>query len=465
MINTKKILCYFSFYDQLKIQKKMEDMARQGWMVYKPGNIISTFQRMEPKNLRFCVTCFPNASDFDPNPTETELTRLDFCAQDGWRLAAKWGVMQIFYHENEHAVPIETEPVAQVENVTRAMRKNVLLPHLLTTTMVVWYLFLQVWLFRTDMVEYLSNPFQVYQIPIWICLLLACLYEIGFYFHWTRKARRMAVEHGLFLPIQTKMKFSYFLLAGSVLLSLLAFGSSRKHLLFGLIWCAVIFCIFFSANRIREWMKKKGMSRQVNVAVSIGSTVLLTILFMGIAAVVIIRGSIRERKPVGSYVYHGTTWDIYDEPLPLEIADLMEMEGNWSKEVRHQETILLSRTQYEQRALLTEPKGVENLSYTVMDIKLPFLRDWIRQMARNARQDEVHGDFVFTDHFEPMDASVWQAEEAYQLHWSDTVLNTYLLFWGNRMVEITFYWEPTEEQITTAAEILQQMVSPVHGLP
>ena len=37
-------------------------------------------------------------------------------------------------------------------------------------------------------------------------------------------------------------------------------------------------------------------------------------------------------------------------------------------------------------------------------------------------------------------------------------MNTYLLFWDDRIVEIKFYWEPTTEQIAQAAEILQQAI-------
>lgn len=50
MKETKKILCHFSFYDQVRIQEKLEEMAEQGWMVDKPGNFAWTFKRIEPKN-------------------------------------------------------------------------------------------------------------------------------------------------------------------------------------------------------------------------------------------------------------------------------------------------------------------------------------------------------------------------------------------------------------------------------
>ena len=458
MNDTKKILCHFSFYDQVRIQEKLEEMAELGWMVHQPGNFTWTFKRMEPKNLKFAITYFPGASEFDPGPTDEELTKLDFCAQDGWKLALKWGVMQIFYNEDENAIPIETEPVAQVENVKKSMRKNVLFPHLLETLLIAWYMFLQVGMFRRDPVEYLSSPLKAYQIPMWICLLLACLYEVGFYFHWTRKAKKSAEEDGVFLPIKTHIRASYILLAFSTLLILFAFGSAKKYLIFGLCWSGIMFLIACSVNVIKKKLKKKGVSRRTNMIVSLGSVFLLTIFALCILASVIIgSSSIRlsgSEKAIGTYDYNGITWDIYDDPLPLNVEDLMELDANWSKERDHQETGIVAHTEYVQRALLSEPREVPNLSYTIIDIKVPFLRDYIRQAVLNSRQDEVYDDYVFTDHYEPIEPSTWGADEAYQLHWSGSIMNTYLLFWDNRIVEIKFYWEPTEDQITTAAEIL-----------
>lgn len=111
MKETKRCICNFSFYDQHTIQEKLEDMAQKGWFLEKTGSFLWTYRRGAPKQLRFCVTYFPAASEFDPAPTEGELTKLDYCRQDGWELVARWGGMQIFSSENPDAVPIETEPV------------------------------------------------------------------------------------------------------------------------------------------------------------------------------------------------------------------------------------------------------------------------------------------------------------------------------------------------------------------
>ena len=70
------------------------------------------------------------------------------------------------------------------------------------------------------------------------------------------------------------------------------------------------------------------------------------------------------------------------------------------------------------------------------------------------RQDEVIDDYVFVDHYELTDAAPWGAQAAYQVYRDDGPRDTYLICWESRMVEITFSWTPTPEQLRTAGEIL-----------
>ena len=464
MKNVKRCFCGFSFYDQQAIQEKLEDMAEKGWMLEKTGNFMWTYKRMEPKRLRFSVTYFPGASDFDPGPTDSELTRIDYCRQDGWMPAANWGGIQIFYSENPDAVPIETEPITQVENIRRSMKKSVLLPQAAICVMLLWNLFIRVSQWKRDIVGELSDPVSLYSVLMFGLLVLASLYEIGFYFYWSMKAKTVAQNYGVFLPIQSKPVASWILTAFSALFLILAFSASRGPLGFVLLWlCAELFIIIIG-YLIKKYLKKRGVSRNVNRVVSISSVVLLTALLLGAVTASIIRGGLHfssSEAVVGTYELYGRTREIYNDPLPLEIEELSNVHARWSKEANRQETVLLSSTEYRQYAVPVDGNDSvdeRELAYTVTDVKWDFLYDFIKQTVLNARQDKIYGDYVFTDHYEPVDASVWNADDAYQLHWSDSVMDTWLLCWGNRIVELKFYWEPTPEQISIAAQKLEGLI-------
>lgn len=465
MKEMKRCFCNFSFYDQQAIQEKLEEMAESGWMLEKTGNFMWTYKRIEPKILRFSVTYFPSASDFDPSPTEGELTKIDFCRQDGWNLVTTWGVMQIFCNEDLDAVPIETEPVMQIENICRSMKKNVLLPQAVLGGMLLWNVVIRLSQWRRDPVGELSDPFSIYSVLMFSILTLACLYEIGFYFCWSRKAKAAAQNDGVFLPVRSKPIASWILMAVSTLLLILSYTALRGPLGFVILWLCMVPFIIVIGNLLKNMLKKRGVSRNVNRIVSVCAVVLLTFLMLGLMTAAIIQGRMRfdsGKNVVGTYELYGRTREIYNDPLPLEIEELADVNAQWSKEADHQETLLLSSTEYRQYAVPAD--GNDNvderkLEYTVTEVKQDFLYDFIKRAVLNSRQDEIHDDFVFTDHYEPIDASVWNADDAYQLHWSESVLNTYLIFWGNHIVEIKFYWEPTPEQIAITVENLERLFS------
>ena len=464
MKEMKRCFCNFSFYDQQAIQEKLEEMAESGWMLEKTG-FMWTYKRIEPKKLRFSVTYFPSASDFDPSPTEGELTKIDFCRQDGWNLVTTWGVMQIFYNEDLDAVPIETEPVMQIENICRSMKKNVLLPQAVLSGMLLWNVVIRLSQWLRDPVGELSDPFSIYSVLMFSILTLACLYEIGFYFCWSRKAKAAAQNDGVFLPVRSKPIASWILMAVSALLLILSYTALRGPLGFVILWLCMVPFIIVIGNLLKNMLKKRGVSRNVNRIVSVCAVVLLTFLMLGLMTAAIIQGRMRfdsGKNVVGTYELYGRTREIYNDPLPLEIEELADVNAQWSKEADHQETLLLSSTEYRQYAVPAD--GNDNvderkLEYTVTEVKQDFLYDFIKRAVLNSRQDEIHDDFVFTDHYEPIDASVWNADDAYQLHWSESVLNTYLIFWGNHIVEIKFYWEPTPEQIAITVENLERLFS------
>mgnify|MGYP004516078325 CR=1 FL=1 len=91
MKNVKKRFKWFAFYDKTAIEEKMEAMAAKGWLLEQPANHRWRYHRIEPKKLHFSVTYFPDASAFDPGPTEGQCRMEEFCAKDGWVPAARWG--------------------------------------------------------------------------------------------------------------------------------------------------------------------------------------------------------------------------------------------------------------------------------------------------------------------------------------------------------------------------------------
>ena len=96
------------------------------------------------------------------------------------------------------------------------------------------------------------------------------------------------------------------------------------------------------------------------------------------------------------------------------------------------------------------------LEYTITEVKLPPLYEFCKKSLLNSRKDEVVDRQVeFYEHFEPVDPTPWQAEEAYRLYWSyGHFIDQYLLCYEKRIMVVTFSWEPTAEQMAILGDKL-----------
>ena len=453
MSTVKRTLVNVSFYDSEAIQQKLEQMAARGWMIQKAGNLFWTYTKIPPQKLRFAVTYFPGASEFDPSPSEKQLEKEELCAQDGWRLVLRWDAMQIFCTDREDAVPIDTDPVPQVDNIHRTMQKKVLVGQLASALLVLWSLYLQLSQLWRDPADYLSDASRLFTIPLWLLLLLMTIWELIFYLRWERRAKE-AAEHGVFLPVRAHPWLSWAAVGlASVFLLLSASFSSDGLLFLFFVTAAMVIPILLSRWMIGE-MRRQGVSRRVNLAVT--CAVMFVLMIVGTGAVVV--GAViqgwrvtpgEESQPVGQYDWDGRTMDVYDDPLPLEVEDLVQVDARWSKEARLQESPLLAYGDYRQDLLYgQEVRGYE-LRYEITHVKVPLLYDFVKDGLIRDNQDEALGEYLT-----PVDPAPWNAQEVYQLHWDGGLLDTYLVCWEKRIVEIKFYWTPTQEQIQIAAERL-----------
>ena len=122
MKTTKKEMFLFSGWDRSGLEEHLARMAEKGWLVEKITSYCLIYRKIEPKKLTFCVCYYPKASSFAPGPTEDQETFYEFCQHAGWVLAAEWAQLQMFYNERENPVPIETDPVMELETAACPLR-------------------------------------------------------------------------------------------------------------------------------------------------------------------------------------------------------------------------------------------------------------------------------------------------------------------------------------------------------
>ena len=450
----------YSYLDRTAITAHLSDMAAQGWMLEKIGGWSWRYRRMEPKKLRFAVTFFPAASQFDAVPSERLETYRDYCTAAGWVLAAESAQVQIFYSEDENAVPIETDPAVELANIRRCVKRGFVGSYWALLTLSLFQILFQCYQIWTDPVDTLSSTASLAAVLNWLPLDVLILAELTRYYRWQRKAQT-AADAGSPLPDLRSMRWLNILVmvwsCFIVLWLLTSYMSSRGMFLLTAGMLLYMSLMILLANGAKDVLKRLKAPRWVNIAVTFGIIIVLTLGGTAGMTALIFRNSgwLEGPPPAETYEYQGWTWSVYHDDIPLRIEDLVETDyDQWSTEARVDTSFLMTHGRYTQRPRMDTP-GQPDLEYELVTVKAGLLYDLCKKEFLSWA--ERHNKELPRDEYRPVDAAPWDADEVYRLYHSGEPSNQFLVCWPGRMAEVNFDWDwtVTEGMMSTAAKALK----------
>ena len=461
MLRTKRRMEFFAFYDDQGIARHLERMAQKGWMIERINNYFWTYRRIEPQRLRFAVTYFPEASDFNPGPTENQQTFLEYCESAGWQFAAQWCQMQIFYNENPAAVPLETDEFSRLQNIHRCMRKNFLPGNIVILILMGILLGLQLLSIPRDLLSLLAENTRLITITL---LLLAILSEAGMllgYYFWRSRSLRSVANGG---SCARGGRFQHWL-GGPVwllviLLAALYLYSVGSYWPLVLIFAVVLAGISALTLAARAVLRGMGVARETNIAVTAVMIFLLSLSFS-----VVLQGVSDWMRDTGlfqkqpAYIYttqNGSSswdWEVYADPIPLKVEDLRATDyPHYSYEMTEQSSPFVSVLEASQTGF---PDGLENerLVYTVVRLKQEvWFRPVLESMLRAEERFRYDGE---QDTFLLVEAPQWGAEEVYQRHIDGQPQPEYYICYApDSILQLDLSWEPTAQEIAVIREKL-----------
>ena len=467
----------YSYYDHAGIVRHLEDMARQGWQLEKAGSVFWTYRRCKPTELRYAVVYFSKASQFDPEPPAEQREFWELCKATGWELVTNRYQMQIFRNPAPDAIPIETDPVVQVENVRAAMKKGSVRGN--------WWLLacslLQFWLqFRSAYTirDLLLNVFSLSAILICLMLGIKAIVELIGYYRWCRMARTAAEEEGVLLSPRPRkwwqiLQILGFLVTVALALSLPLLSPSHNPAILITLAAGLAYALLLTliVNGSRQLMKKKGFSAEANMGLNILIAIVGTFVLMGgliwmsfrVADDPSLNG--HQNAETISYTrgYRTYTYDFYRDPIPLSIEDLTgaELDPDYSRQMDVRGTPLLREYDIRQVIPYYSYSDAPELTYTVWEVGISSLYGPVKNSFFKDTVYTFHGqiDFVIPHGWVAADAAPWGALDAYQYHDEDgQPYGSYLLCYDSRFVEISFdAWNaapPTAEQMTLVGKVL-----------
>ncbi len=459
MKNTKRFFPIFRFYDRTGIEKYLEDKALDGWMLKKVTGFGWIFEKCKPKKINYSVTYFPKASAFDPDPTEEQLTFTEFCGHTGWVFTAQNAQMQIFYNEKEDPVPIETDADIELENIHKSAKKSFLPTYyiLMLNGVIQALTFFQRW--KLDPVGVLTSNAALFTGLSWVLMLTLCLTEMGAYFSWRKKALRAAEEDGSFIETSSNQGFQMIILALMLTGFAMMTGSLNNAVLLKTVIYTLtgVMLIVLLLVKISDALKKMKVSKSVNAFVTFGGSIIFGLIF-AFGVIYILAGSTGSlgHDPVSTYEWGIFEIEVYDDPVPLRIEDMKDIDyDRYSYEMWHEESIFAKKYDCAQEPHISDSDEVPELRYTLYEMKFSPLYDWFAEKLCHDLTDSYSDDGQQIAELKAVDPSPFYADAAYRLYYrNDEPMNRYLLFYKNNIVELRPDWEMTEEEMNVVGRTL-----------
>ena len=416
----------FGLYQYHLAEKRLESMAKKGWMLQKPGSFFWKYRSCGPENARFSMIYSPEAAGNHPNPAG-ELEKLqDYAREMGWEYAGQWWKMQIFYTSSPDAPSLQEDEKIRQDTFAYSLKESRLAVAILPA---LWLLVLAGWIVSIldDPVWMLSRP-GVPGFLLEISLLVICwAMQAADYLIYSRKVLKNGENGVLPWKILPRVTPVFVLVCTAVLLALVGLLAFPGMAWWGsagiMLGAAGIFSglIFLGQSLLRKLgVRSQGWYTAVHVCCLVA-----LLLSIGGAA----KGYRENYRPP-------------ETPVPLTAADLTgeETEPEYTSHQRGASAVLQMERVYQR---MPGDEGMPILWYQRLSTPFDCLR---RYLAEESAQDG--GEFL------QMESAPSPAEAAYQLWINGEAKQEYLFVRGNRAVQVRFGFPADQGQLETAVKKL-----------
>ena len=468
MKNTKKQWRIFSFYAYSDMEARFEKMAAEGWMLTKITNQFFYYEKAEPAKVKFTVTYFAKASDFDPEITEEQKDFNDFCAAAGWEYVSGVAQMQVYCNRNENPVPIETDPVVQVNAIHRAMKKNFIPSYILILVLSIFVIASQIGRIRINPVSALADNSTLFASVMYAFMAVTAVTDPYRYLVWYKKARKRAEDGVWCTSAKSSHPLQFVVLALVLTVAVIYFTSEFTH--FRPVFLITIFAIMGSVSFvtlfIKEFLKKLKVSRYANMILTFTVPVVYAFVAMGFLVGYILKNDVPittdESQPVGTYTYMTMEWDLYRDRLPLYVEDLLTPQQinytEYSCRMQTDESVFLAIYNDRHHTRADYSGDAPEISYEIIKVKSDALYD----MCFDYKYSDMHLPYgknverSLQPQLVEIDTAPWQAEKAYRTVYDGEMLNRWLICYKNMLVELVMSFELTDAQMTTVSHKLSE---------
>ena len=397
---------FFRAMDADAVVQYLERKAARGWRLEEAGNFFWRFRRAQPARLTYAVTYFPDASLYGGirSPEQQELA--DYCAAAGWAYVTQWLRMQIYCTDQPDPVPLDTDEAQKLETVRAVFRKDrrrnlFLLAIYLLECILMGYNFSQ------NPLGYLSSPMALLYVTIWPGLVLLTAKSLLSWGIWLRRSRRSVERGGPCISSLFRLSRAVDIIVLLAILFLLvqatwhAFQCDQESTFLMAFGFAGVLLVVFGG--IIWWMRRDGNGEK---EIRTTLMVVAVVLAVGYIIAVVVAVQSRPIEPAWYYETDEIRYGIYDDPIPITLADLGVDTGDLPYSTfSHGNSCspLVTKINGQQECPPEEefPGEQPHLAYTIVHVSFPPVYDLCRE------------DLMWWNGAELVSDPRWQAQAVY----------------------------------------------------
>ncbi len=447
MKDTVKKFVRFTYYDYTSIEKKLNNYAQKGLFLEDITSQRWVFRKGEPKELKYVVTYFTDASIFDSQKSANLETYIDYATEYGYTFVTQIGKMQIFTTDIDNPIPLETDPREKFENIKSCTSKGFMLNIYLMLALFSFNIILQLFNIHGNPANFFSSNISQFSLLMQIHIILYYLYIIVSYKIWCRKCENSLNTSGELIIYNSNFskyvnKLFIFTMAlifiGYLFILLTEFNSVMLYIAF---IPTVLLIIIFSFLLSR--LKKGKLTRSQNFSIFILVGIICTVIFNFVMFYVAINFTIDKDGNNGTIVTvnhpdgNQREIEIYSHDIPLTCEDLYEDAESdyYSYEADYSNTLFMKTSEYFQYAYW-EP----HIAYNIYEPKFNFVYNVMHDYLIDS------SDSVFGRSYTALDNSLFDTNEAYIRTYDSEPTGYYVLFYDDRIITLDVEAELTEEQ-------------------
>ena len=206
-------LASFQLYECGAMKEYLEEMALNGWRLTFFNRLFFYFEQIQPQALDYSVEIFSTASVNDSIPAAHTSEYIEYCRAAGWEFVHNSGQFVVFVAASESATPIETDDVARLKTIEKALVKQTIGPIVLTPILIAFVMMQNIVAanisssvpFLLSLCWVTISEFTIFF--IWLFLASGTICQVCIFVVWSLKQKRRLSENKPLEFISLKMHY------------------------------------------------------------------------------------------------------------------------------------------------------------------------------------------------------------------------------------------------------------------